>query len=183
MRPLEIQPIGRIRSAFGRAEDTPIQPAYAEGAAGTVEVEARWAGALDDIEGFERIWLVYWMDRAEGARPKVIPYRDDRERGVFATRSPCRPNPIGLSVVRLIAREGNMLRVADVDVLDGTPLLDVKPYVPAFDAHPGARAGWFDVTSSDRRTADARFHGGSPTTPPVAPSVAPLAGGAKSRGV
>jgi tRNA-Thr(GGU) m(6)t(6)A37 methyltransferase TsaA len=158
VRPLELQPIGLIRSPFGRAEGTPIQPAYAGGTPGTVVLAAEWTEALDDLDGFERIWLLYWMDRVGAARAKVVPYRDDRERGLLATRSPCRPNPIGLSVVRLVRREANVLHVADMDVLDGTPLLDVKPYVPAFDAFPGARAGWFDLATTDRRIADSRFH-------------------------
>lgn len=165
MNPLPLRPVGRIHSPFAAAAGTPIQPAYAGGAEGRVVVEAAWAEALDDLDGFERIWLLYWMDRVDGARTKVVPYRDVHERGLFATRSPCRPNPIGLSVVRLVRREGTVLHVADVDVLDGTPLLDVKPYVPAFDAHPGSRAGWFDLTTSDRRTADDRFHPAEPAAP------------------
>jgi tRNA-Thr(GGU) m(6)t(6)A37 methyltransferase TsaA len=159
-----LQPIGFIHSPFQQAEGTPIQPAYAGGTPGTVVVANEWAEALEDIEGFERLWLLYWMDRVGVARPKVVPYRDDRERGLLATRSPCRPNPIGLSVVRLVRRERNVLHVADVDVLDGTPLLDVKPYVPAFDAHPVSRAGWFDLAATDRQTADSRFHAHVPTT-------------------
>lgn len=164
---LHLQVIGRIRTPFLRASGTPIQPAYAESAEGTVLVEDAYATALDDLEGFERLWLVYWMDRvASGSfRPRVVPYRDTRERGLFATRSPCRPNPIGLSVVRLLGREGPLLRVAEVDMLDHTPLLDIKPYVPEFDAHPAARAGWLDTRAVDRKMADERFHGaGAPAS-------------------
>jgi tRNA-Thr(GGU) m(6)t(6)A37 methyltransferase TsaA len=98
------------------------------------------------------------MDRVVPFRPRVVPYRDTRERGLFATRSPCRPNPIGLSVVRLVRREGHLLHVAGVDILNGTPLLDVKPYVPEFDAFPSSKAGWLDALGADRRTADGRFH-------------------------
>jgi tRNA-Thr(GGU) m(6)t(6)A37 methyltransferase TsaA len=154
--------IGRIRTPFLQAQGAPIQPAYADGAEGTVWLEDRYATALADLDGFERLWLVYWMDRVpfDSFRPQVVPYRDTRERGLFATRSPCRPNPLGLSVVRLLGREGGSLRVADVDMLDNTPLLDIKPYVPAFDAHPTARAGWLDTQTVDRRIADNRFHGG-----------------------
>lgn len=165
MSPLPLEPIGRIHSPFQEAAGSPIQPAYAKGAEGRVVVDAAWAAALDDLDGFERVWLLYWMDRVDGARTKVVPYRDVVERGLFATRSPCRPNPIGLSVVRLLRREGNVLHVADVDMLDGSPLLDVKPYVPAFDAHPGSRAGWFDLTTSARETADTRFHPAGPAAP------------------
>jgi len=157
---LRLRVIGRIRTPFIQAKGAPIQPTYAEGAEGTVLVDDRYAAALEDIEGFDRLWLLYWMDRIRPGpfRPRVVPYLDTREHGLFATRSPCRPNPIGLSVVRLLARDQAQLRVADVDMLDDTPLLDIKPYVPEFDAHPGARAGWLDVRAVDRRLADDRFH-------------------------
>jgi tRNA-Thr(GGU) m(6)t(6)A37 methyltransferase TsaA len=152
------RPIGVIRTPFSRAEGTPIQPIYGTGSVGEVLLDEAYAPALEDLEGFERIWLVYWMDRAGPYRPRVTPYRDTREHGLLATRSPSRPNPIGLSVVRLLERKGARLTITDVDILDGTPLLDLKPYVPEFDAHPGAKAGWFDDSGVDRRTADGRFH-------------------------
>lgn len=152
--------IGVIRSPFTSAVGTPIQPTYARGAAGEVIVAEPYAEALADIEGFERIWLVYWMDRMGAFKSRVVPYRDTREHGLFATRSPSRPNPIGISAVRLLGREGSVLRVADLDILDGTPLLDIKPYVPEFDAHSGSKAGWFDEARVDRHVADERFHGG-----------------------
>lgn len=150
--------VGRIQTPFGEGEGTPIQTVYAEGAEGTVVLDESFAPALDDLEGFERLWLLYWMDRVVPFRPRVVPYRDTRERGLFATRSPCRPNPIGLSAVRLLRREGHVLHVAGVDILDGTPLLDVKPYVPEFDAFPSSKAGWLDAGGADRRIADGRFH-------------------------
>lgn len=153
--------IGRIRTPFAAAAGTPIQPTYADGAEGRVELEPEYADALLDLEGFERIWLLYQMDRVPRYQARVVPYRDTREHGLFATRSPCRPNPIGMSVVRLLGVEGTVVRVAGVDVLDDTPLLDLKPYVPEFDAYPTARAGWFDHAGADRRVADERFHGGA----------------------
>lgn len=155
---ISLRTIGRIRTPFRAGNGTPIQPAYAQGAEGQVIVADHFAAALDDIEGFERLWLVYWMDRVVAFQSRVVPYRDTREHGLFATRSPCRPNPIGLSAVRLLRREGCVLHVADVDMLDDTPLLDIKPYVPEFDAHPSAKAGWFDASGVDRRVADERFH-------------------------
>lgn len=155
---LVVRVIGRIRTPHKQAEGTPIQPAYAEGAEGQVIVDEPFALALDDIEDFERIWLIYWMDRVSGFKPLVVPYRDTREHGLFATRSPCRPNPIGMSAVRLVRREGRVLHVVDVDVLDDTPLIDIKPYVPEFDSHPSSKAGWFDAASEDRKVADGRFH-------------------------
>ena len=155
---LSLQVIGRIRTPFVEATGTPIQACYARDARGQVIVDDAFAAALDDIEGFDRVWLVYWMDRATTFQPRVVPYRDTREHGLFATRSPCRPNPIGLSAVRLVGRDGSVLHVADVDILDDTPLLDIKPYVPAFDAHPSSKSGWFEACGVDRQVADERFH-------------------------
>lgn len=153
-----VRMIGRIRTPFVETSGTPIQTAYSCGAEGEVLVEEPFAAALNDIEGFERLWLTYWMDRATEFRPCIMPYRDTQARGLFATRSPCRPDPIGMSVVRLVRRDGRVLHVADLDILDGTPLVDLKPYVPAFDAHPRSRAGWFDTSNVDRQVADDRFH-------------------------
>jgi tRNA-Thr(GGU) m(6)t(6)A37 methyltransferase TsaA len=154
---MALHPIGVIHSPFRAADGTPIQPAFAEQAAGTVVLREELEPALLDIEGFERIWLIYWFDRARPYSPRVVPYRDNQERGLFATRSPCRPNPLGMSVVRLVARKGNTLHVENLDILDGTPLLDIKPYVPQFDAYPGAKAGWLEHAPEDRRRADSRF--------------------------
>jgi tRNA-Thr(GGU) m(6)t(6)A37 methyltransferase TsaA len=151
------RPIGVIRSPFRGHAGTPIQPSFAEGAEGVIEVEPSCAPALADLAGFERIWVLYLFDRARPFEPLVVPYRDDRPRGLFATRAPNRPNPIGISALRLLAVEGNAMKVADVDVLDGTPVLDLKPYVPAFDAFPGSRAGWLDEERTRRRRADRRF--------------------------
>jgi len=150
--------VGRVRSPFVEATGTPIQSVYSDGAEGQVIVDDVFGDALDDIDGFERLWLIYWMDRVATSKLRVVPYRDNQERGLFATRSPCRPNPIGMSVVRLLRREGNILHVADLDILDDTPLLDIKPYVPEFDSRPSSKAGWFDDSCIDRKVADKRFH-------------------------
>ena len=120
---MELKAIGVIHSPFTEARGTPIQAAFADGAEGTVEVAEPFAEGLKDLDGFERIWLVYWFDRAREARLRVRPFMDDRERGLFATRAPCRPNPIGMSAVRLLRVEGRTLLVADIVVLDGTPLV------------------------------------------------------------
>lgn len=157
---LTVRPIGVVYSPHRAAVGTPIQGVYAERFEGTVVVNQELQSALADIEGFERLWLIYWLDRAGPFRPTVVPYRDTRERGLFATRSPCRANPIGMSVVRLLGRTGNVLSVRGLDILDETPLLDIKPYVPEFDAHPESKAGWLDE-ALDRRVADERFHRGS----------------------
>ncbi|MEJ2109248.1 MAG: tRNA (N6-threonylcarbamoyladenosine(37)-N6)-methyltransferase TrmO [Acidobacteriota bacterium] len=155
---IRIQFIGTIETPFKEPTGTPIQSVYAAGTAGRVLVHESYASALSDIEGFERLWLIYWMHRVGPFQPKVIPYRDNVEHGLFATRSPARPNPIGISVVRLLYRKGAVLHVEGVDMLDGTPLIDIKPYNPEFDAYPVSRSGWFDSAGVDRRRADSRFH-------------------------
>lgn len=157
MSELVLRPIGVIHSPFTDQQDTPIQPVYAAGARGTLELEPELAEALRDLDGFERIWVLYLFDRVRSFRTLVVPYRDDAPRGLFATRAPSRPNPIGLSTLRLERIEGTIVHVVDVDVLDGTPLLDIKPYVPAFDAYPSAAAGWLDVEGTGRTRADRRF--------------------------
>lgn len=153
---LEVEPIGLIHSPHRQAEGTPIQPNWASGSEGTVEVLPEFTPGLRDLDGFERIWLLYWFDRACAAQLEIVPYRDTQARGVFATRAPSRPNPIGLSCVRLLGVEGTTLRVAELDILDGTPLLDLKPYVPDFDVFSVTRIGWYAGTSQIT-TADARF--------------------------
>jgi tRNA-Thr(GGU) m(6)t(6)A37 methyltransferase TsaA len=156
-REMQVKPIGIIRTPFQRPAGTPIQPSRSGGAKGTVEVFPEYADGLKDLDGFERIWLIYWLDRAPGPRLLVIPFLDDRERGVFATRAPCRPNAIGMSAVRLLRVASNTLEVADVDILDGTPLLDIKPYVAEFDCHAVEDSGWLDHVPRRRSVADGRF--------------------------
>ena len=155
---MTLDEIGIIHSPYKEATGMPIQPVFAEGTEGAVEVLPQYADGLRDLEGFDRIWLIYWLHRASPGRLRVVPFRDTTERGVFATRAPSRPNPIGLSCVRLRSIAGNILTIADVDILDGTPLLDIKPYVPKFDAVPNSRAGWCDLSPPSARTrADDRF--------------------------
>jgi tRNA-Thr(GGU) m(6)t(6)A37 methyltransferase TsaA len=160
MRETVLRPIGVIHTPHREQADTPIQPAFAEGVLGTVTLFDPYVEALADLDGFERVWLLFEFDRATDWSNRVVPYRDVAERGLFATRAPARPNPIELSAVRLVSVEGNTLRVQDLDMLDGTPLLDIKPYVTAFDAYPSSRAGWVETTVCDRRIADERFERG-----------------------
>ena len=159
---LKIEPIGVIETPFRNVAGTPIQPSRANGARGRVHVERRFQAGLKDLAGFERIWLIYWFHQASGSSLLVTPFLDERQRGVFATRAPTRPSHIGISAVRLLAVQEGVLEVADVDVIDGTPLLDIKPYVSEFDCYPNSKAGWFDESNSKRRLADARFDGASP---------------------
>jgi tRNA (adenine37-N6)-methyltransferase len=154
-----VVPIGFARTPFQVQEGTPIQPFAARDVPGTIEILPPYRTALADVEGFERLWLLYWCDRAKLFSPRVIPYRDTVERGLFATRAPTRPNPIALSVVRLVSvnQETGQLCVLDVDLLDGTPIIDVKPYVPQYDSFPSSKAGWHEASTSKRRSADDRF--------------------------
>jgi tRNA-Thr(GGU) m(6)t(6)A37 methyltransferase TsaA len=157
---MEIKPIGIIHSPHKQAGGTPVQSSMSAGVEGTVEVFPEYAAGLKDLEGFERVWLVYWFDRAKTAQLVVVPYLDTVPRGLFATRAPCRPNPVGISPVRLLGINGCCLRVADVDVLDETPLLDIKPYVPAFDSFSSSRPGWFSQANGTSVLADERFETG-----------------------
>ena len=150
--------IGVIRTPFNDPGGMPIQPCGAEGIRGTVEVFPEYTAGLKDIEGFSRIFLIYYFHRCSGWEAEVIPFLDNQARGVFATRAPRRPNPIGLSSVKLLSREGNVLEVEDVDVVDRTPLLDIKPYIPAVDSYPGERCGWFPEDGTIRTArSDGRF--------------------------
>ncbi len=151
------QPIGFVHSPFTDTHGMPIQPSRAGGVRGSVVVEAQFIPALADLRGFSHIILLCHLHRAKPYRPRVVPYLDDVERGLFATRSPSRPNPIGLSIVRLVGIEGATLQLADLDLLDGTPVLDIKPFVDDFDQRPGARFGWLESARRRERSADRRF--------------------------
>ena len=138
------KPIGIIHSPFKEPEGTPIQPADGKGIDGTVEVFPEYAEGLKDVEGFSHIVLIYHFHLSKKTSLKVKPYLDNEVHGVFATRAPSRPNPIGISTVRLIRIEGNILYIQDVDVVDQTPLLDIKPYVREFDMREVQRIGWLE---------------------------------------
>jgi tRNA (adenine37-N6)-methyltransferase len=140
--------IGVIHSPFTDKKQTPIQPTRSP-AVGQVEVYPEFAEGLQDIEGFSHIILLYVFHCSLGYALRVKPFLDDVLHGLFATRHPCRPNPIGLSIVRLTARHGNVLEIEGVDVLDGTPLLDIKPYVPDFDVRDNTRVGWYETRSEE----------------------------------
>jgi tRNA-Thr(GGU) m(6)t(6)A37 methyltransferase TsaA len=138
------KPIGTIFSPFATKETCPIQPVYSGDAKGKVVVQEAYAEALKDIEGFSHIYLLYLLDRAGEVKLVRPTFLDDMPHGIFASRHPCRPNSIGMSIVRLVERKGNELHVEGIDVLDGTPLLDIKPYVPRFDRVETASGGWTD---------------------------------------
>ncbi|GAA0526743.1 tRNA-Thr(GGU) m(6)t(6)A37 methyltransferase TsaA [Rhizomicrobium palustre] len=154
--PFQLNPIGVIHSPHEHAAGTPIQPSWAEGAEGYVEIDPALALGLRDLEGMERIWLIYWFDRAGPASLEVVPFMDDKSHGIFATRAPTRPNPIGMSSVRLLGIEGARLRVSGLDMLDGTPLLDIKPYLPSADVFAVQGLGWYAQAHGSGK-ADGRF--------------------------
>jgi tRNA-Thr(GGU) m(6)t(6)A37 methyltransferase TsaA len=141
-----MQSIGVIHSPFTEKDQTPIQVSRSQ-AIGLVEVYPEFADGLKDIEELSHIHLLYFFHKSSGYALQVKPFLDDREHGVFATRYPCRPNQIGISTVRLLSRQDNALTIEGVDVLDGTPLLDIKPFVPDFDLRADARAGWYETRS------------------------------------
>ncbi len=160
-----LEAIGTIRTPFEKPVGTPIQGLLEGKAEGTVILREDLVDGLKDLEGFSHLFLVYHFDRVEGFDLIQKPYLEDEDRGMFAIRSPRRPNPIGVTVVSLLGIDGNRVLVKGVDMLDGTPLLDIKPYIPDFDSVADARTGWLDARLETynkgepvRTTADDRFH-------------------------
>lgn len=153
-------PIGIIHSPFHDLQDMPIQPTSECSSVGTIEVFPSYAEGLRDLEGFSHIVLIYWLHKVTRSELTVVPFLDTKVHGIFATRSPVRPNPIGLSVVKLTEIAETTLHIDFVDVLDGTPLLDLKPYVPEFDSPCGeVRVGWFAEATCNfrKKKSDGRF--------------------------
>ena len=152
--------IGFIQTPFKEREGMPIQPPGAKGIRGKVILDPCYEEGLKDLEGFSHIYLIYHFHCNNGYKLTVKPFMDNCERGLFSTRAPCRPNRIGLSVVRLINIEKNILTVEDIDVMDGTPLLDIKPFVPFFDITAEKYStGWLENKHSevDDKRSDSRF--------------------------
>jgi tRNA-Thr(GGU) m(6)t(6)A37 methyltransferase TsaA len=147
---MKLRPIGIIRSPFKVKQKTPIQP-FKSKAAGRVEVYKKFAAGLRDVTGFSHIIIIYQFHKSRGYKLLVTPFLDRQTRGLFATRYPRRPNQIGISVVRLLKRRGNILFVKGIDVLDGTPLLDIKPYVPDFAVTTKVEIGWLKNKNLQKR--------------------------------
>jgi tRNA-Thr(GGU) m(6)t(6)A37 methyltransferase TsaA len=156
---IELKPIGTIHTPFTKLKGMPIQPAGAQGVQGTIELFEEYHAGLKDLDGFSHIILLYYFHCSQGFKLQVVPFMDTKPRGLFATRAPKRPNPIGLSVVQLDRIENGILYVQNIDMLDGTPLLDLKPYVPEFDSHAKFRTGWLEQARKtvQNRRADDRF--------------------------
>ncbi|MEZ5358092.1 MAG: tRNA (N6-threonylcarbamoyladenosine(37)-N6)-methyltransferase TrmO [Candidatus Zixiibacteriota bacterium] len=160
MESIFYRPIGILHTPFPEPKGVPIQPNRGKGIKGTVEVFDEFVEGLADLNGFSHIILLTHLHRSTEYKLKVVPFLDEVERGVFATRAPRRPNPIGLSVVQLISIERNILHIEDIDIVDGTPLLDIKPYVSSFDKETEYRTGWLEKKTgpdSEHKKADGRF--------------------------
>jgi len=162
-REIEFPPIGKVHTPYAEPQGAPIQVSGGgEGVGGTIEIYPEFVAGLEGIEGFSHLIVLYHFHLAGKVAMTVEPFLADQQRGIFATRAPCRPNAIGLSVVRLVRVEGNLLHVEDLDIVDLTPVLDIKPYVPAFDSRQGERIGWLEGKAEEaaRRRADSRFRPG-----------------------
>lgn len=158
---VEFKPIGIMHSPHKRLDGMPIQPAGAVGVKGKIEIFELYREGLDDLSGFSHIILIYFFHKSKGFQLHVTPFMDNKERGLFATRAPKRPNPIGLSIVKLVKVEDNILYVENIDLLDKTPILDIKPYVPEFETEDEVRAGWLEEARKtvSKRRSDNRFKG------------------------
>jgi tRNA-Thr(GGU) m(6)t(6)A37 methyltransferase TsaA len=152
-------PIGIIHSPFHALEEMPIQPTSQASQPGVVEIYPQYVEGLKDLDGFSHIYLIYHLHRAAPYKLTVTPFLDTQPRGLFATRAPCRPNPFGLSLVQLERIENNRLHIARLDILDQTPLLDIKPYIPEFEPQQDVRIGWVESARGHVRThkSDERF--------------------------
>lgn len=159
MNEIKYKPIGVIHSQYDDNNDMPIQPASAQGIKGTVKIYTDYVSGLKDIEGFSHLILIYHFHLSNGYQLKVKPYLDDNMRGVFATRAPKRPNQIGLSVVKFVKLENNIIHIENVDIINNTPLLDIKPFVPDFDAATDVKIGWLTKSKHKVSTmkSDSRF--------------------------
>ncbi len=159
MDEITYMPIGVIHSPFKEPKGTPIQSAGAVDVEGTVEVFPEYTDGLKDIEGFSHLFLIYHFHLSKKQSLKAKPFMDDRAHGIFAIRAPGRPNPIGISIVRLIKVEDTILHVKDIDIIDGTPLLDIKPYIPQFDIREVEKIGWLEknVQKLNSSRDDGRF--------------------------
>jgi tRNA-Thr(GGU) m(6)t(6)A37 methyltransferase TsaA len=160
MEPITINPIGVIRTPHTDIKNMPIQPIAAEGIKGYIELLPEYAAGLKDLEGFSHITLVYRFHKIVGFELEVIPFMDTKKRGIFSCKAPKRPNAIGISTVKLVAIEGNIIHVEQVDMLDGTPLIDIKPFYPRYDNRENVTIGWLEKNKDlplEKLRADERF--------------------------
>ena len=159
MPSITFKPIGVIHTPFKEPEGMPIQPTGACGVHGSIEIYKEYRAGLQDLDGFSHIVLLYHFHRSQGFKLRIVPFMDTEMRGVFASRAPRRPNAIGLSIVELNLIQNGVLHIQNVDILDGTPLLDIKPYVPEFDPQVKVKTGWLENARERAacRKSDDRF--------------------------
>jgi len=159
MEKIIYSPIGKVKSKFTKKSGMPVQPSAAKGIAGMVEVFPEYEKGLKDLDGFSHIILIYHFHKSEGFQLETTPFLDSVPRGIFAIRAPRRPNSIGLSVLKLIKIENNILYVENIDILDGTPVLDIKPYIPDFEGVENVKIGWLTKSKEKAKTkkSDDRF--------------------------
>lgn len=159
MNEIIYKPIGIVHSSFTQVEGMPIQPSAAKGIKGQIVVNEEYVEGLCDLDGFSHIYLLFHLHLSKSYNLKVIPFLDKQHRGVFSTRAPKRPNPIGLSVVKLIKIDKNILEIENVDIVDGTPLLDIKPYVQEMEEVNQNRIGWLSKYKNEMKfqNSDKRF--------------------------
>ncbi len=161
MKTISLKSLGTIYTPFDTLEDMPIQPGGAAEILGTIELEEQYTEGLADLQGFSHIYLLYEFHMAQRTALTVTPFMDVTPRGVFATRSPLRPNHIGISIVKLISVEKNVVTIQGIDILNGSPLLDIKPYIAAFDAVQECQSGWMKSSADEvaEKRSDLRFVG------------------------
>ncbi len=157
---LKFKPIGIIHSPHKTCDGNPIQPVCAKGIKASIEIKEEFVDGLADLDGFSHIILLFFFHKSIGYKLKVIPFLDNVLRGVFSTRAPKRPNQIGMSVVKLNTIKGNIMEIENVDIIDGTPLLDIKPFIPEFDHHDVIKTGWYGEKKSELKDkkSDKRFN-------------------------
>lgn len=156
---ITFEPIGVIHSPFTELENMPIQPTGSIGVEGIIEIYPQYSQGLQDLDGFSHLYAIYCFHKVKEWKGKVTPFLDNQERGLFATRAPKRPNPIGLSLLEILSVDANQIKVRNIDVLDSTPLLDIKPYIPQFEPGENIRIGWLSgkVQNVNSKRSDKRF--------------------------
>ena len=154
---MEFQPVGVVISPHKNRSGMPIQPTFAKGCRGKIIIDKKYTEGLKDLDGFSHIIVIFHLHQSSGYKLSVVPYLDNTPHGLFATRTPNRPNPVGLSVVKLIEVKGNELIIENIDMLDGTPVIDIKPYIPDFDEATEVKTGWYKNASGDKGISDNRF--------------------------
>ena len=160
MKEIKIKPIGVIHTPFTEIGNMPIQPLAADGVRGTIEIDEAYLEGLKDLEGFSHITLVYHFHQVDGYKLQVVPFMDNEAHGIFSTKAPKRPNAIGISTVKLLGIDGNKLEIEQVDMLDGTPLIDIKPFYPRYDNREGVKIGWLEKNKDlpvEKLRSDERF--------------------------